>query len=417
MNERPSGLHARSAVDRFTRKFERIAGGIVAKAAERRSRDGRVMSEADKLAALIHDREVQTTILLACASAGTVMLTYFGVSGPMTEAGDGVVHKGQALAFAFTIGIFSFLGWEYTFKIVHRLRGRRLAAALMACTIYIGGIAAIDAPFNMLALGGDQAVQYSLVDTLQSYERMRASIVLRSTLAERLLPILKSEAERFTTLAERELKTGSGSGKPGPGRVRDGYLQIGTLLSSLHAGLSEGLTTMRAVDAQAAAALRTMKTTAYAPGDIRQRVAAFSSQADQLDALLGEIAQRDAMASIRATTASLRGIIPSTGDARSDFEAVQNTELRRIAEMARSVASALDAAVDTVQLPDTVSLEPVRPQNAMTAIKTYWRPLLPQWVAALFVDFAPAILVVILLAARREVDRHALSTKPSKKER
>lgn len=226
---------------------------------------------------------------------------------------------------------------------------------------------------------------------------------------------MKAEAKRFETLAQREL-AGSGTGKPGPGKVRDGYLQIATLLSELDRALKESLSELRAADVEAAVTLRAMKTTTYTPGKIRERVAALSSQADQLDALLRKIAQRDTAAAIKATATSLRGIIPPPGAARSAFEVTQNAELARIGEMAKPVATALETALSASEQQGKLVFEPVRPQNAMTAIKTYWRELLPQWVAALFVDFAPAILVVALLAARRELALLS-SPKSSKKER
>lgn len=418
MNERPSDLHKSHDPLRKVRVFTRIARKIVASANVRSAGGGPAspMTPSEKLARLIEDREKQTTILLGCASAGITMLTYFGVSGPMTEAGDGIMHKGEALAFASMIGIFSFLAWEYIFKVLPTLTGRRLVAGIVGMTIYVGGIAVVDAQFNMLALGGDQAVQYSLVDTLRSYETARGRVVAQSAAAERLLPFLKAEAKRFEMLGEREF-AGSGTGKPGPGKVRDGFLQIAKLLGELDRVLSASIVELRKADTEAAATLRAMKTTTYTPGKVRDRVAALSNQADQLDTLLGQIAQRDTATAIKATATSLRGIIPPTGAARSTFEATQNVELARIGEMAKPVADALENALGPAKRQaGEIIIEPIRPQNAMTAIKTYWRELLPQWVAALFVDFAPAILVATLLAARSELDRLS-APKPNKKER
>lgn len=75
--------------------------------------------------------------------------------------------------------------------------------------------------------------------------------------------------------------------------------------------------------------------------------------------------------------------------------------------MARPVAEAMQDALASLAPVHVDGAERVRPTDPMTAIKTYWRPLLPQWLAAIFVDFAPAILLIILIAARREADRAA----------
>ncbi|HBQ36392.1 MAG TPA: hypothetical protein DD729_06080, partial [Rhodobacteraceae bacterium] len=59
-------------------------------------------------------------------------------------------------------GVFSWLGWFYLFGLLYRLHGKRLFTALVAGTFFIFSIAAIDAPFNMLALGGGPAVQMTI---------------------------------------------------------------------------------------------------------------------------------------------------------------------------------------------------------------------------------------------------------------
>ena len=120
-------------------------------------------------------REQLTEILLLIPAFGTMMLTYFGISVTMLETGATVVQKGQALTFAIAVGIFAWLGWFYLFGLIYRLTGMRLAATLLAGTISVGTLAAIDAPFNMLAIAGGSAVQMSLSDTTAVYEEKTSS--------------------------------------------------------------------------------------------------------------------------------------------------------------------------------------------------------------------------------------------------
>lgn len=84
-------------------------------------------------------------------------------------------------------------------------------------------------------------------------------------------------------------------------------------------------------------------------------------------------------------------------------------EVGAIAQMAKPVAESLQDALDALAPSVVTSAERVRPSDPMTAIKTYWKPLLPQWVAAIFIDIAPAILLVTLIAARREAEHMARS--------
>lgn len=349
-------------------------------------------------------REVLTAILLMIPSAATTMLTYYGVSEPMSEQGGGIVQKGQALAFAVTIGVFSWLGWFYLFGLLYRLHGQRLRMALAAGTFFVASIAAIDAPFNMLALGGGTAVQMTLLDSAESYEDHKNRAFQETTVMRQLLPAIDVQAERFRTLGEGEQERGDFSGSSGPGKVTAGFFQIATLLETLSAELKRGLDEAGAVQGEIADTLSEIKTETYVTGPLRPRVRRASIAADRLDDLLGQLAQYDYRISIEATLTSMNSIFPVPKDAATAFGKVQNDQLALIAEMARPVAAALQTALSDLSALDREVRPIVRPQNAVEAICTKWRELIFQWLAALFVDLAPGALLIILIAAFREID-------------
>jgi len=378
----------------------------------RRLRFGRtaIASRGDRsiiISTRIDSRERATTILLSIASAGTMMLTYFGVSIPMSELGGGILQKGQALAFAVTIGVFSWLGWFYLFGVVYWLKAARLSAAMLAGVLYVLVIAAIDAPFNMLALAGGSAVQMSLVDTAAHYEAKPGPTFERITAIRRLLPAIRAQAARFKKLEEQELATGAYSGKPKAGKVSAGFGQIATLLGTLAEALESNLGQAEAIQREITGTIAKMKAQAYVQAPIRARIEAVSIAADRADELLAQMSQFDATLSIRATLKALENIFPTPTQAGNAFERTQNAELGAIAQMAKPVAETLQEALLALTLSATDNAERIRPADPMTAIKTYWRPLLPQWIAALFIDLAPGILLVILIAARREAEHAA----------
>lgn len=350
-------------------------------------------------------REHLTEILLLIPAIATTMLTYYGISVPMGETGATVVQKGQALAFSISIGIFAWLGWFYSFGLLYRLRGSRLASALAAVVVYVGVLAAIDAPFNMMAIAGGSAVQMSIGDTAGSYEIKKDAVFSRATIAQRLLPGMRAQAERFERLEQDEIAYGVHSGRKGPGKVSSGFGQIATLIDALVRDLETGLGEARGVQDQIAARFAELKAQTYRQGAIRPRVEAATVAADGIDDLLSRLAQYDYTLSIAATLSSLERIFPVPTKSGSDFEKVQNTELGVIAEMAKPVATSLNAALDELRALPTIEAPRMRPQNAHEAIRTYWRPLLPEWCAALFIDLAPAALLIILIAAWREHDR------------
>jgi hypothetical protein len=377
------------------RPYQSVLRSLAALRGFRRTQD----APSETLAKMVDHHEVITTILLAIVSGGVMLLTYTGVSMPMTESGAGIIEKGHALSFAVVIGVLSWIGWSAVFTFIPRLTGRRLALGLSAGTLFVGTVAAIDAPMNMLALAGPSAVQMSLVDVSAHYEDQAAVVFSAGTRATQLAPALRAQAERFRSLQTQEVETGAMSGSQGPGRVSEGFGQIAVLLTTLADSVESGAASAASVKSRITEGIRALKAHAYTQGDIRARSASVSSAADAVDELLALVGQFDFTVSVSATVASLESLFPTSDGTSKGFAGRQDAELDAIAQMARSVAQSLRSALGEVAVSRA---DTVRPLSAMQAIRHYWWPLLPQWVAAIFTDIAPAFLLLVYLAARRE---------------
>lgn len=350
----------------------------------------------------VQQRETLTAILLMIPSAATTMLAYYGVSVPLEEQGGGLETKGQSLAFALTIGVFAWLGWFYGFGLAYRLSGARLRTAMSAGVFYLVMLVLIDAPLNALALAGGTAVQMSIADTSTYYEAQAGSVTRQSAQTQKLRPAIRAQITRFENLGVSEEKFGSFSGSSGPGKLSAGFFQVRDLLQTLDNELGRGIAAGGSVQSDIKEALADLKAQTYTTGPLRPRVREASIVADRLDAALLELDRYDYRVSIRATLASLEASLPTPNGASSAFEKRQNDELAVIAKMAAPVAAILRAALDDL---DTSAVElprRQRPEHALTAIRTYWKPLIFQWIAAVFIDVAPAALLVMLTAAYRE---------------
>lgn len=352
-------------------------------------------------------REVLTGILLVIPATSSAMLTYYGVSVPLTEQGGTLIAKGQALAFAITMATFSWVGWFYLFGLIYRMRGLRLTSSLLAGVIYVGTFSFIDAPFNALALGGGSAVQMTLVDTAEYYEERKQAIFKSSTQAQKLLPAMKAQANRFRQLEQNEITYGSRTKSKGAGKVSDGFGQIATLLETLVTELEAGLSLSRSLQADIATTFSAIKREAYVAGPIRPRVNRVSVAADELDDLLGRLEQQDFATSVRAILESLKAIFPAPTVANSAFQKTQNAELAEIAAMAAPIAKGLETGLDELTSIIAVGRKSVRPLSALMAIRTKWNELFSQWLAAFFVNLAPAALLIILIGGYREAERRA----------
>ncbi|WP_417729049.1 hypothetical protein [Roseovarius sp.] len=398
--------HARRMEKQARKRERKVSQRIIFAAARRRAsllrRLRRTHEPRDALLSLIHYKEVLTTTLLTIVSAGIALLTYSGLSSQMIENGGGIADKGHALSVATIIGTISFLSWSFTFGLVHWLTGKALAVAMAAAMTLILSIAAIDAQYNMLGLSGPAAVQLSLVDTSAHYEAQRRTLSQTVGQAQQLVPALNAQAARFEALKIQEELTGAFSGRKGPGKVSEAFGQIANLLTSLSGDIERGAAKAGSMQTEITRGITQLKSHVYSLGNVRDRSRDVSSSADRLDELFGNLAQYDYRASLLATIASLDSLTLSGGAATSEFGAVQNAELAAISEMAKPVATSLRAALEGIASPEVATSTVSRPMSAMAAVRHYWFELLPAWIAAFAIDLLPALLVIILIAARRE---------------
>lgn len=392
------GHRAENDVRRRNSYFSRLR-----KFGEARLRPADKSREGTRLHVTIDYIESLTSILLMIVSLGILLLTYAGVSMPLSESGEGLLGKAHALSFATIVAVLAWLGWKHIFSIVPRLRKHRMLTGIIAGGIYALSITAIDAPFSVLALGGPTAVKLSMADTVESYEDITTAVARQSSTAAQLVPVMTSQVARFASLADVEVATGAQSGSKGEGKVSETFRQVSTILGALSSDIQSGMTQANQVQGEISATLAEMKSYVFITGNIGERSQGVSIAADKIDRLLARVRQYDYVLSIEATLSILENLVPDQGDAGSDFEAIQNRELRVIAEMVKPVANSLRQALASLD-GEGVAARPARPLDALEAIRAYWVALLPQWIASIFLDLSPLALLAIQLAGRREVE-------------
>lgn len=374
----------------------------------RNSASRAVTTPSEALARRAGFLEKLSEILLMVASATTALLTYAGVVDGMSESGATLIKKGEAVLFAVTVGVLSFLGWKFLFSLVSWLHGRYLGVGALAAIAFLGCIAAIDTNFNVIGLAGPTAERKSIERMVGYYQQKAEELSARVTALQRLIPVLVAEATRFQQRRERELK-GSGTGKPGSGAVSDTYGDVTLLIGTTTKGLTEGLNAATALNEKIVSEMGTLRSTMYRQGPMRPRIEAAANSADRLDNLLGELARLDFTASLKAATAILENIVPPSPKlAGSPLEKAQHAELQRIAGMVKPVAEALRVALAEIPVAGPLTGRPPRPIEASIAVREFWVELLPSWISAAMISFGPGLLVVMLVAARREADSLAL---------
>lgn len=346
--------------------------------------------------------ETVTTILLTVLSGGVTMMTYLGVTASMTEGGAGPLQRGEALVFSLGLGVLSFLGWFWVFGIVQHLRGSRLLLGGGAAAIYLAVFAAIDAPFIMRGLGGDAAARISLMAVADNYQERIAAVAAAASKGGQLAPAIRAQEARFKADKETEIKSGSGTGKPGPGRVSGAFGSIETLMHDLGNSLERNTAKASAVHQDAVALFGRLKAEADRYGPLRERSTRVSALADEIDRLLGDLANLDVAPALRSTLASLENLAPAPAAPRNSFEAVQAREVERINAAAKPVAQSLRAALDDLTASKPAMAHALRPLRAEEAIYAYWTQLISNWSAAIAVDLCPGLILLIVIAGRRE---------------
>lgn len=360
-------------------------------------------SKADVLLGLISLRETVSFILLLIVSGSTVLLTFAGVLDGLAETGTSFMRQIEAGYTAIAIGVLSGLGWFFLFGLVDKLHGRYLAGGATAGFLFILLIAAIDASYNMVGLAGGTASQLSMLKTAEVYQDQVAAAFARMDATRGIQPAINAQDKRFGGLEKLEIEKGVMSGGGKPGKVSAMFNQIATPLGELSKELSQGLAKADALQTEATRLLAEMKTEVFKEGPVRARMEAVSTRADQLDAVLRRMSQLDFTVSIRATLKTLDGLpVPKT--AKTAFEKNQNEQIALIAEMARPVVAALTEGLDALNAAPRAALKSMRPEAPMQAIKTYWRELISQWALATALTLSPGLLLLILIAARREAE-------------
>lgn len=372
----------------------------------RRSDHPRPTRRGDLLSRL-HLREVITTILSLIPASATVLLTYSGVSDGLAEAGATLTTKTEAALFSFGIGTLCFLVNFHLFGLVDRLRGRFLTKAMAGGIALLVAISAIDAPFNMRGLAGGTAVRMSVEDTASHSEDQSRLVFARVGIARQLLTGLRANAKLFADQQAHEFKTGAMSGARGPGKVEAAFGRVASLLGSLADDIENDAGKAEALQEAIAESIREIKRQVYVQGALRGRIEFASIAADRVDTQLGKLARQDLTVSIRATLKSIEGLFSGMppAAARTPLERRQQEAIAQIAAMTKPIAAALHEALNSLQPPPVAEMKPVRPQNASEAIWTYWRKLLPEWIAAILVTLAgPLCLLLMQIAARREAE-------------
>ena len=386
---------------------------LAARSAEKRQRKAEAKARAlaktgpEKMAEEILDKvartEAKSHLGLLVVSSAIFLLGYKGLTTSIGEGGLSFFAKGEAAVVAFAIAVIAQLGWAYLFKIVPVLKGRFLAAALFAVTLFLSAIIAIDARFNMLAMAGDSAVQMDFVGTNAAYEERVRSVFAQASAARQLLPAIRTQASRFRE-AEIAERSGAYTGSPRPGAVSASYGAVGRQFGDLAKDIETGLSEIDQLEAEAASLLSKMKGEVFGAGPVRARSKDISALADRLDAITGKIVQRDFRVSITAVLGAVEKSIPVPAGGSTGLSKVQQTQLAFAGETVRPAAQTLRDGLKALGASPTLA-GVRRPQSPEQAIFTHWRALIGQWIASVFLDVSPAFLLGILIAARRQADR------------
>ena len=176
------------------------------------------------------------------------------------------------------------------------------------------------------------------------------------------------------------------------------------MLEALIEDLQAGVADMGALQEPLTRALRAMKAATYREGPIRERMAEVSYAADSADEAFAAFRERDFVQALDSTLASLEASLADSSSGSTGYQKTQSDEVNAIAARIAPVTATLRNALDELGDQRDITGALPRPEDPMTAIFTYWQPLMTNWTAALFIGVAPAGLLIILVAAFREVE-------------
>ncbi len=347
-----------------------------------------------------HAGKVMT--MLVTLAAVTTYFSFFGADLVGSAGGVAWVSSTNALIYALGIGVAIFTFWTLALKVVPSLPAGRFRRWGMAITtagcIFI---VSMSSWLNVAGLAGPAALEthmYRAIGTMQSeldqsYGDARAQ--------EQVLPDLTSAANKFATLAEKELHGGFITGSPGPGTVASTLDTIATLLKGLAQTVTNYITAAEALAAQGRTQIQAMRRIVSGEGQPMERMRALSREADAFRAILQEMQSKAPAAATQRVLATLAvGITLQPVSSRNAAVAKRQRQgLEMIKELAEKTAASLSVLAVAVGGPGdptqaAPALEWIGPVDA---VWRYADEFLPMWAGGIAIDLIPTLIILYLM--------------------
>ncbi len=318
-----------------------------------------------------------------------------------------------ALVFAVVIGVIIWGGWTVAFATMlqrmttgARLGSLGVLAAFMAAVGYFSCVP------NVIAMTGESAAIMHLHRSVRPVETALASRLADLRAAQALIPDLRTEADKFFDAHTDEYEFGAYSGIPGDGAVEGAQLAISEALAALADAAERDLGAARAHADIVSERIDGLRSVIDDGAPYPERLDRYARVFDEARLGLAEMSPAGILDRLDRVLARL----PQEIDSRERYSANPQTEAKQRAAIARLRADldgttrSLRAASAAVAGEAETALPYFERKSAFGLITAYWTEYAHFIVAGFGVDYAPAVVLFLLMIAASGKTSEELAT-------
>jgi hypothetical protein len=341
-----------------------------------------------------------TNRLLAVIMIINGYFTYDGKLVSLEESGGGVI---DAILYSTVVTTIIFAFWGWAFRTIPK---QRSVPKLIAASAFVAAFSCLAIPHmsalpNLMSFVAAPAGTLHLKKAVSTSTERLDEVSRNAGALQGLVPILDGESELYLNREQLEKAFGEYTGVPGPkgGAVSNSLREVGLRLGNLAEAIkNDGVRAGELID-EAQELLNDMREVVRSDIGVSEKMVAVSKLTDRFRVVINKIDDRGAILLVQHTLESLSGevLLRRNLSSRAAVANKQQEAFSRIeTELAETAAKFTEHTEALLSRP-TIEVPAVEVMNAEDLTLAYWDHFTGQAVAAVSIDIAPGILLVLVM--------------------
>lgn len=325
---------------------------------------------------------------------------YMSYRGAMTLTHDVVISVCYAVAVGGVIYLLAMLNITIIPALSHHNR-RGLAWLAFSLSILIAIL--ISSYTNLAGIAGNAVMTLDARHHVESVQEIISQTSLSAQTAQNTVTSLQAERARFLELAKTEKKAGTLSGSTGAGVITGTYLQAANILDVAAKALASKKDDLASLIEQANQILLYMRNVLDEDKDIDIKARQISALNRELQTAYEKLAATNLRQVIENSLGSLDSVIAVSTSKNTALRKTQEEVIKRIRTDLSQTKERYAANNQTTD--NEIPEYPIwNPRFQTKLLLAYASQIIPYIAAAVSIDCGVFVVVLLLIALRREID-------------